>query len=454
MGLSVNDFLNVRSKGQFDPFESYQKGLNFRDQLNFRKKVQEIANSPIPDGTNRETLIGNAALQSGDAVLGQKFLQLGEERMARSQAARQAQQQKQEQGLYDAFKSTATEFIKNKDQAGLDQLISNFQSQTKDSPYLQKVGQIFGDVKIEGDGATVTSKGFSLSADNPLVQAGVANEGEKYDIQYKIDPNTGKMKLISAAQSKEDYRVLTAQEKKSIGLDSTKAFQIGSDGKITQVGGGGVNVNIGESGKLGPVPAGYVAKTDPETGQYYLEKVKGGTADLADQQQAKSTLQKSETVVDNLNQLEDLIKSQSLLSPITGVVSEKVPKVLAQKRTDAEAKLKTVLSNIGFGELSQMRKESPTGGAVGQVSDKEQELFQAIKGNLKLDQSEGQILDTIRRIRNVYIKAANYSDAEKYGLSSSLKNELLQYDNEKQAEEDSLPTGTVILIGGRKAVVN
>ena len=54
---------------------------------------------------------------------------------------------------------------------------------------------------------------------------------------------------------------------------------------------------------------------------------------------------------------------------------------------DFESELDTLKSNIAFGELTAMREASKTGGALGQVSDKEAKLLESALGALSMTQS-------------------------------------------------------------------
>jgi hypothetical protein len=61
--------------------------------------------------------------------------------------------------------------------------------------------------------------------------------------------------------------------------------------------------------------------------------------------------------------------------------------------------LTTIQANVGFDRLQQMREASPTGGALGQVSDSENRLLQATAGSLDPKQSADQLARNLRRIK-------------------------------------------------------
>lgn len=77
-----------------------------------------------------------------------------------------------------------------------------------------------------------------------------------------------------------------------------------------------------------------------------------------------------------------------------GVLLSKIPGTGAR---DLQRDLETALAIIGFGELQAMRDASPTGGALGQVSEMENRLLQAVLGALQQDQSPDQLKRNIER---------------------------------------------------------
>jgi hypothetical protein len=58
---------------------------------------------------------------------------------------------------------------------------------------------------------------------------------------------------------------------------------------------------------------------------------------------------------------------------------------------DLKADLLTIQANAGFDKLQEMRDNSPTGGALGQVSERELALLQATWSNLEQSQSPEQL---------------------------------------------------------------
>jgi hypothetical protein len=66
---------------------------------------------------------------------------------------------------------------------------------------------------------------------------------------------------------------------------------------------------------------------------------------------------------------------------------------------DLKADLDTILANAGFDKLQDMRNSSPTGGALGQVSERELALLQATWSNLQQAQSPEQLQQRLVEFR-------------------------------------------------------
>jgi hypothetical protein len=79
-----------------------------------------------------------------------------------------------------------------------------------------------------------------------------------------------------------------------------------------------------------------------------------------------------------------------------GKATYKVPGTAAY---DFNAKLETLKSNISFGALTQMREASKTGGALGQVSDREGALLESSLAALDIGQSPEQFKDQLKKIQ-------------------------------------------------------
>lgn len=90
--------------------------------------------------------------------------------------------------------------------------------------------------------------------------------------------------------------------------------------------------------------------------------------------------------------------SPTLTTGLVGGLSKAVPGTPAYALAK---KLETIKANIGFDKLQQMRENSPTGGALGQVSDFENRQLQSVFGNLEQAQSAEDIVYNLRRLKDL-----------------------------------------------------
>ena len=90
---------------------------------------------------------------------------------------------------------------------------------------------------------------------------------------------------------------------------------------------------------------------------------------------------------------------------------------------DLEATLDTIKTNIGFDKLQQMRANSPTGAALGSVSDAENRMLQSVVASLETSQSKEQFLTNLKRVEDTYnmiVHGPNYRGQHPGGSSAQL----------------------------------
>ena len=118
-------------------------------------------------------------------------------------------------------------------------------------------------------------------------------------------------------------------------------------------------------------------------------------------------------VLDTLNDIIPRLDGDtSLFSAEAGFTGSLMRPIPGSPAADFAAKLDTLKANIGFDRLQKMRDESPTGGALGQVSEMELRQLNAALGSLEQSQSPQQLQDNLRRIREHYIRAVSALEAE------------------------------------------
>lgn len=120
-------------------------------------------------------------------------------------------------------------------------------------------------------------------------------------------------------------------------------------------------------------PSGYRVTADGN-----LEAIPGGPADTKLQgafNQDTAMFNESVSNMDRLAAAANEVKNHPGLPGITGVRGV-IPNIPGSQPANAQALLDTLKSQVGFGVLQNMRNNSKTGGALGQVSNIEEKLLQ------------------------------------------------------------------------------
>jgi hypothetical protein len=106
------------------------------------------------------------------------------------------------------------------------------------------------------------------------------------------------------------------------------------------------------------------------------------------------------------------VKNQSVLGSIdtalkqgnawtTGFIGNIGRNIAGTPAHDLEKTLVAIQANLGFETLQQMRDNSPTGGALGNVTERELEFLQSAWGSLAQSQSPGQFRENLIKLKQV-----------------------------------------------------
>jgi hypothetical protein len=244
---------------------------------------------------------------------------------------------------------------------------------------------------------------------------------------------------------------------------------VGSQPKVYLV--GGVPYMVGPDGEL-------QRKLTPEevaNNFGITEEGKGGGRNAAKANAAlPAAFAKYRNTTDNANQviskIDDALKDISWVSagPLAGG-SSNIPGTPAFKLAQAVLSIK---ANVGFQELSKMRHESPTGGALGNVTEKELEFLQAAIASLNTKQDPKDIAKALGDVRDSYARYKDYA-AQDYEIAQerakfhpsgerpgpgnqpppAATGTRREFATVEEAEAANLPVGTKITVGGRPATV-
>lgn len=169
---------------------------------------------------------------------------------------------------------------------------------------------------------------------------------------------------------------------------------------------GGQTINVGGPSTMGTIPQGFAAVEDPTNPSgFRLEMIPGGPAAAeaaAAEEQAAMRDQQAGRYADVV--LNDIDEALGLIGGnTTGILGSLLQQVPGTSSRNLDAMLQTIRANIGFDRLQAMRAASPTGGALGAVSDFENRQLQATLGNLEQSQSEEQLRRNLERVKETYL---------------------------------------------------
>ena len=248
-----------------------------------------------------------------------------------------------------------------------------------------------------------------------------------------------------AAPAETGFRPATQQE---LAMYGATAGQVGPDNRFYPVGGAGetININTGPTGvDYGNPGAGLVWQRNPADGSIMLDErgapiaipFQGGAAwqeqqaaeaaAAATEQQQAAAAEQSNTVnnivLQDIGRAKEILDNASFFNPAAGFGSGPLQQLGGTNATNLNALLDTVRANIGFDRLQAMREASPTGGALGSLTERELAQLQAVLGSLSTDQSPAQLRANLDRLEQIYSgiaeKAAAYPNAAEFGFADA-----------------------------------
>lgn len=240
------------------------------------------------------------------------------------------------------------------------------------------------------------------------------------------DPELLGLMETGAISGKEalDYHLKAQTPKKFDPTDDIREYQFaqsqGFEGSfqdfMTQMKrAGATNINMPGQPNIGTIPQGFQAIQDPQTGAYRMERIPGGPEDQSANKAAQfeQERQKATTARTAIQSIRDKIDNGGMFDlPEVGVIGSRLSGI-NQEATDVKNSLATLQSIVSFDRLQAMREASPTGGALGAVSERELALLQSSLGALSQDSSPEQLRQTLDFIDGVMAKFEAYPTTAK-----------------------------------------
>jgi hypothetical protein len=234
----------------------------------------------------------------------------------------------------------------------------------------------------------------------PAVQA----DPQKAAIMAATDPwatpamgkvATAMMKAKGEATVSPYYRFLPTAEGYKIGNTRTGVISSPEEAAIRSADDPELQRVLAEGKETGKLGAQIELKPELVEAEALAERE---AEKIIDQPKIESGLAAGEAKADLLNDTIDQALEQTgpWTAGFLGSMTSFVPGTPAH---DLGKTLDTVRANIGFDKLQEMRANSPTGGALGQVSEMENKLLQSVWNSVEQSQSEEQLKENLEKVR-------------------------------------------------------
>lgn len=195
-----------------------------------------------------------------------------------------------------------------------------------------------------------------------------------------VDPYTGEV-IGDYTQAPEKYQIITGETAAAYGLDPKGAYNVGPDGKISQIGGGGVSVTVENGSEVGTIPQGFELFTDPDTGARSMRPIPGGPEDTSAQDAARQSSNETggDVIMTAAKRAREAAGDRQLGSFGQSVIGSINP---YSDAAEVQRQVDVLKSNATIEALNAMRQQSPTGGALGNVTEGEGKMLAAKAGAL------------------------------------------------------------------------
>lgn len=176
----------------------------------------------------------------------------------------------------------------------------------------------------------------------------------------------------------------------------------------------GQSVNVTTSGGTTygtqpPADYRYVRKPTADGGETVsMEVIPGSKTDMAlrdkeakEGKRTETTVRAGNIVTEDIDRIGKLVATSTL--PTAGPGASFLSGISGTGASDVSHLLEGIGANIAFDKLQDMRSSSPTGAALGAVSDKENAMLQSVYGSLKQSQSAPQFAENLARLKRIYM---------------------------------------------------
>lgn len=232
------------------------------------------------------------------------------------------------------------------------------------------------------------------------------SQGELMQI-FAVDPATAK--FIAEQQAEMQARVkhkFNPVTGGSVLIDEATGMPIAGG---MDFGGANDSMVVSSGEDMTPIQVPAQFSNNPAAKQKYLESYAGAQGKIAAErpmiEQKKKGARDAKkraggTVIQDINRAINIVQKNPTFTTGYGGLIDFLPETDAK---EVEGYIQSALSNVGLDTLQEMRENSPTGGALGQVPIQQQKRLEQVLGSLDKTQSADVVMDNLRRVNNIYM---------------------------------------------------
>lgn len=263
-------------------------------------------------------------------------------------------------------------------------------------------------------GLTMAQLGFDPAQVTPEIAQRASLAADRGGIQIGQAPSDAQGHGLGALEQALTSYMQKRREKpqKSVGLEDLLAQRVQSGEMTIEE---AFKLKASSSPTLMRPPTGF-----ERTGTGELRPIPGGPAAIKQEEAqtartnaARNAREKAQSVVQEIDNLVPRIGGMT--SGFFGNLSSGIGGTPA---ADVRADLTKIQANVAFNALQAMREASKTGGALGQVSERELALLQAEIAALGQEQSPDQLKRNLEKVKEHFVRMAQLAESDA-GVSQS-----------------------------------
>lgn len=271
------------------------------------------------------------------------------------------------------------------------------------------LNSVLGDAKYDNPAwvQAIETVGGPLTKRTPLLPSKRVGDAGPYQTDDSVAPDTGVVLPSEVVYARRKRELdLSAKERTEKALTDLMNGLSGGGADLSTPQGRlkmkllfpGMDLNQIQPANQNPVKVETIDDKGNPVTRYLSPQEATGKTFASPKTEAPTTPYSVERARRTISAIDQLLPKVGALT--TGMGGALLKNIAGTGAMNFRSELTTLAANIAFNELNQMRNASKTGGALGQISDKEEQMLSSSLGALNQDQSPENVRTQLARIRD------------------------------------------------------